>query len=49
MKPLVSFGNSPFHANTNMSTSISILILNENQTSMCIRTTLDKSIEIIIL
>ncbi len=48
MKPLASFGNSQFYANANTSTSISITSLNESQTSIRIRTTLDKSIEIII-
>ena len=48
MEPLASFGNSQFQANTNMSTSISISVLDENQTVIPIRTDRNKAIEIII-
>jgi hypothetical protein len=48
MEPFVSYGNSQLQANTSMSTSISVLVLDENQTRIPIRITRNKTIEITI-
>jgi hypothetical protein len=48
MEPLASFGNSTSESNTNLSTSISLTILDKNGTEISLETTIDNPIEIII-
>jgi hypothetical protein len=48
MEPLASYGKSSSQTNTNLSTSISLTIVDQNQTEVSIQTTLDNPIEIII-
>jgi hypothetical protein len=48
MKPLASFGNSTIQANTNLSTSISVSILDQYGNEIPIQTNLSNPIEILI-
>ena len=48
MEPLASYGKSLSQTNTNLSTSVSLTILDQNETEVSIQTTLDNPIEIII-
>ena len=48
MQPLASFGNSTVQSNTNLSTSVSLSILDRNGNEVSIQTNLSHPIEIII-